>query len=113
MTKTILIQDAEGNPLAGAHIIPEDGESTISNSAGVAIVEVNDQNTWVDITHVSGTSVTIPFFDLPSTLVLGDNELDAVYLDDKKKSYLGYWIAAVGLVAVIAASKNKPVKVKL
>lgn len=114
MNKTIKIVDAEGNPLAGAHVMPENGIKTISNSAGVANVEVSNQETWVEITHVSGASTTMPFFDLTNTVTLGANELDTVEITAKKKSNLKYWIAAMAFVAIVAANaKNKPVKVKL
>ncbi|WP_121667293.1 hypothetical protein [Mesonia aquimarina] len=114
-TKTITILDSNGNALEGAHIIPENGEPTISDKNGMATVSVaNANNDWVKITHVSGATANLPFADIDEMIHLGDNELQAVTITPKKKSLFPLLLiaSAIGL-AIHHQAKNQPVKVTL
>lgn len=113
MQKQIKIIDADGKALASAHIIPDNGTPTITDSNGMAMVKVNSIKDWVEISHVSGENVVMPFFDLPEVLQLGVNILPEVVIEDKKKIN-PLWIILPTIAAITLIIKaNQPQKVTL
>lgn len=113
-TKTIKVTNAQGDPLQGAHVLFE-GNGTTTDKNGNATVTVSDPMSFVEISHVSGESLVLPFFDLPTYVVLGSNSLPPVIVTAEKKNMSWVWwaIAGVAITTIIVTSQNKPKKITI
>lgn len=112
-SKTIQITNADGTPLAGAHVVPDNGTPVISDANGFATVQVADASTFVTISDVSGTTQTIAFFALPEVVVLGRNEMPAVVVTAKKKTNWWIWGGLTAAILLMVTANPTPKKITL